>query len=273
MEFAGDYDSLSDRERGWIKKSIAQHFQRLRGGSSFTTALRQSFPQGFWVEERVQPRDFALLLFDGRLRSISSLVAASMIPVAVGIPRCEVVFRAAGGEVWPRGFLAALELAGIENVSVQPVESGLELVRFGSTSQGSILSFGQIHRPQDVPAFSERIQAMVLEPEYTLGVWLGDEPQWDFEGIDFVHAGAKITFFAPPEKDLPVGRHAVRVTLDAFFEQALDAVCVPQRLANRSLEFFPRVFCPGQECLWCWPGIHTSQFLKRAVSWGELGNP
>lgn len=114
--FARAYDTLGDRRRALLKRTIAAHYALNPPRADRYSVLTEQLASGLVRTRVTQPRPFVLLLLDAGLDAPALLLAALM-PALAARPDDVLVARLGGRAETPDSLLAACELAGQEHVA------------------------------------------------------------------------------------------------------------------------------------------------------------
>lgn len=257
------FDRIDPVNRAWIKKNIAQLHTMYSHRECTGRKVDLDWSQGF--QSRMEERPFArvAVCFPSHLLASPRLVAAVLPPLAAGVQRCSVVRIGARGEQWEPLLLAALELAGIEEVFDPDPErfqtwvanlgqdSGTRLV-FLEEAEAARGAVGNYGGPILLPAVAK------------LGLWFEEPEQWDLEALRTAHPAAGLLFGGPaaPKAEYPRER-VMEGSSEELFAAGPDALYVPPSLFREASSHCSRVFGPGQEGCWVWPELVPESFLKR----------
>ena len=132
--FAHAYESCSNAQRGWLKKTISLHFA-LAGEAPAQYSLQMEFPRlGVRSACFKHPADWCVLLLPQDVASPVRALAAVVPAMLAGVRELIVVRQTrddvAPGPEWPAGLLVGLELAGVRRIfDLSPQETAELLQR------------------------------------------------------------------------------------------------------------------------------------------------
>ncbi|MFW6324381.1 MAG: hypothetical protein ACOC0U_04880 [Desulfovibrionales bacterium] len=270
--FAAAYEAVSEKNRGVLKKLIAQLHSRSDASSLMTEMSVREYAQGFTCRVSSRPSSWAILSLDQNFNSPCQLLAAVMPCISHLIPKIAVFGAGSVFQTTP-SLLTALELAGIETVfsSGQPEWVGDLLQSATEEGPGVLIGLGEtgflqyccsVRPNQDVPF-------VPLNTVTRLGVW-AEEDLWDTDILRFAHPGAEITWFGPKPDDFSPTVHEP-LDQDRFFRSHFHAVYVPEGMVDQTLEHFNLVLCPGQEGSWFWPSLKETVLRAERFAWTGSG--
>jgi hypothetical protein len=266
--FAGAYRNVTDRQRGLLKKCIAQQFswQGMANAVERSGQLRHASSLKVW--HRSRPFDWVLVVVDALDGSPAQLLATLLPPLLAGVPLVAALHRS--GQ-WSDAQLVSMELAGIETVFAA---RGLDLLAMLTrelvthSPRGMLVSLGSDGLAIDT--FSLSLSAglghVALRPALRFGMSVGPEPSWDLDALGFCHPGAELVSLpgTPSAEDGGLG------LLSGIGRADFDALLVPESLAGDALRRARLVLCPGQECFWAWPELRMETFWTTAAGFGEI---
>jgi hypothetical protein len=266
--FAGAYLSVTDRQRGLLKKCIAQQFswQGMATAVERSGQVRHASSLKIW--HRSQPCKWVLVVVDGIDGSPAQLLAALLPPLLAGVPLVAALHRS---WQWSDAQLVAMELAGIETVFAAKGPDLLSMLigeLVSHSPRGSLVSLGSDGLAIDTFALSlsAGLGHVALRPARRFGMSAGPEPSWDLDALSFCHPGAELVSL-PGD---PSGSDGGLGPLSAIGSADFDALLVPEDLAAEALEKARVALCPGQECFWAWPDLRMETFWNTAAGFGEV---
>jgi len=242
--FARAYSLAGDRGRALIKSAIAALFEAGRLGRSPSVTVSERLPSGLSHAGQCVSRPWYALILGPAAVSPAQVVAAVSPALARRIPVFVVRPKSRAG--WPPAVLAALELAGVEQVFAPPRESFKRFLR-ELEPNGTLCCLG------DAP-FMERIRASVpqgcffhwLVPPESAFLYRGPGVHWDAQTLAFSHAGLRFLEYGP----------------NASPREACWAAFSPRDKAPQSARL---VLEPGREALWDWPDMPSELFFSRRL--------
>ena len=249
-------------DRAWMKQNIAQlhSIHALPGWS--TRREDRSWSNGFWSRLEQRPVERTAVCFPSHLLASPRLVAAVLPPLAVGVKRCCAVRVGAKGAAWDPRLLAALELAGMEEVFDPDQETFQAWMGLLGDDPGTRLVFLEDLLPgQDLGTRSGN--PFLLPTVEKIGLWFQEREQWDQERLKASHPRARVYYGGPaaPEAASP-REQTLSSSRHDFFAPGFDALYVPPSMFEEALSRCPRVFGPGQEGCWIWPELGREPFLQ-----------
>lgn len=269
--FAEAYAAVSDVERSWIKKNIAQlyAFHSPNGREQTRNASRWS--AGFQSIVHLRPKDWAILILAGKSASPCRLVAALLPALTHGVGNILAVLL---DKADPKPLqLVALELCGLDMVCALNRRQIKNLLAFleQSRTRGAVLDPDHLLPESCLP--ENWRDAMALWRPAALrrmGLWTETSDQWDWQALAWNHPGMTIDVWGKPPKKLPQGFALVRGDQGAFFNAGYQVLGVPlpflAKCPSPGCDF---MLTPGQEGCWLWPDLHREIFLTRAVCLGD----
>lgn len=267
------FDRVDPVSRAWIKKNISQLHSMYSHGGCPGRRVDLEWSQGF--QSRMEERPFAgaAVCFPSRLLASPRLVAAVLPPLAAGVQRCCAVRFGARGEQWDPLLLAALELAGIEEVYEADPEGFQAWVANLGQDSGTRLVF--LEEPEAARGAGASCGGPVLLPAVAkLGLWFEEPEQWDLEALRIAHPRAELLVGGPaaPKAEYPRER-VVEGSAEELFAAGPDALYVPPSLFREAASRCSRVLGPGQEGCWIWPELAPESFLKRTLCLSQSDSP
>lgn len=263
--FAQAYETLSPRERGFIKKHIAHLYSWIGPSLVRSTDTIQELRVGFMVQERTVPLPWVLVVIGEDMVSQAELVAATIPPLMAGVENIMVV-RLGIGSPWAAPLLVGMELAGVECAfSVVHGEKIVSLARsfMKKSGPGAVLLLGD--KP-DSNVLEELIRDGVvchgLPSPHVFGVWAERNAQWDLSALRFAHPKGFFRYFGR-RVSLPPGFSLVKGGWTDFCQSTFHAAYVPRDRTRETMEHFPLFFSPGEEGMWVWPQLSISLFQRR----------
>jgi len=248
--FARAYLLAGDRGRARIKSAIAALFEAGRLGRSPSITTAECFHSGLSYTGRCVSRPWYALVIGPGVVSSAQVAAALSPALARRIPVFVVRPKSRSG--WPSAVLAALELAGVEQVFAPPRESFKRFLK--ELGQGGALCcLGDA-------SFTERVRAIVprhcffhrLAPPESALLYRGPGVRWDAHALAFSHAGLRFLEYGPGASSREAPHES----------DAVWAAFAPQDKAPQSARL---VLAPGREALWDWPDMPAELFFSRRL--------
>lgn len=274
---AAAYASVSDIERSWIKKNIAQLYALHTPVGMGHTSTQTCWSGGLVTTSSRLPRPWACLLCpeqpqSGNASCLSGFlaspgpagVAAALVPVmTAGI--ADILAILPPSALLSAHLLTTLELCGLESIYAVPEETmPKELSALVAREPaGLILDLRGLasHDPVTTEVFQ---QTMIWRPRLSgrLRIWCTASDQWDWSTLEWNHPAARIEVWGPcretaPDHFLQVDGNweVFRRLPDAVLGVGLDMLHAPDPLALPDLPGDTLVFTPGQEGCWYWPDL------------------
>ncbi len=272
--FAHAYESCSNAQRGWLKKTISLHFA-LAGEAPAQYSLQMEFPRlGVRSACFKHPADWCVLLLPQDVASPVRALAAVVPAMLAGVRELIVVRQTrddvAPGPEWPAGLLVGLELAGVRRIfDLSPQETAELLQRLleGECS-GRILMLDTGKDLSDV--VSDRIRKA-----RQVRSWIGVRP----------HIGVcrrqSETVAGPGDTLESVLAWAHPDVTPVFCPEGLssvstadyDALLVAADDLEKVRENAVIVLGPGVEGCWFWPDLDRDFFLRRTLCCSSIVIP
>jgi hypothetical protein len=265
--FAKAYAVVSDIERSWIKKNIAQLYAFASPDAQEQTHTTSRWSVGFQSSVHVRPKDWTVLFLAGKSVSPSRSVAALLPAMTSGVENISAIL-VDSAEPQPRQ-LVALELCGLDLVYTldgNKIKNLLAMLAH-SGSKGVILDPDHLLLQSCLPENWRGSMALWQPaPLHRLGIWTETPNQWDWSALAWNHPGWTVDVWGKPPKKLPPGFISVRGDKEALFNAGYQVLGIPARfLAKAPPTNCNLILTPGQECCWLWPDLHRELFLSRAV--------
>lgn len=266
------YSAVSDLERAWIKKNIAQLYAFDPPDAQEQIRITSRWTAGFQSFVHVRPKDWVILVLAGKSTSPARLVAALLPAITSGVKNILAILV---DEAAPRPHqLVALELCGLDMVCALNGRQTKKLLTFlaQSKTRGVILDPDHLLAQSCLP--ENWRDAMALWRPAALrrmGLWTETPNQWDWQALAWNHSSLTIDVWGKPPggkppKKLPQGFARVRGDQEAFFDAGYQVLGIPVRfLAKAPPQRCDLILTPGQEGCWLWPDLHREIFLIRAI--------
>ncbi len=287
QDFGQAYESMDDRQRGWIKACLARLYDRHPPAVGWKV-LETGHPRaGYFTLSHSTPLDFAIFLLPLDFSSPARLLAALLPALTAGVGEVLVAFllqdapaKGASSASSPLpspvpspvpALLTALELAGQERACVLTPKSLDRLLahlnRLGRP--GLLYSFpgldaGVLPQPGPLGAGLGVAQAPVAAEA---GVWLDDPDDFDLAALRFAHPDLRFAVFGPCPRLPDKGFSRRKGDMERFSASAFDAVYLSEERMGQYLGGAPLVLGPGQEPCWAWPGLSAECFFRPRLGW------
>ncbi len=267
QSLAEAYAALSDTERSWIKKNIAQLYALAPANAKSRVSTATRWVCGFQSTACIRPRDWAILLLDQSLTGPVWAVSAIVPAMTSGVPNILAVCQNTSSP--SPHLLAGLELCGVDTIcrlGRRNVSSLLENLAASATS-GVILnpdnSLAQRHLPNSWPG-----SVAVWKPASPrrMGIWSETTDQWDWTTLAWNHPGLPLEVWGASPGKLPPGCTKKPGDWTLFCDQAYLAMGIPeQRLPETRKLRRQLILTPGQEGCWHWPDLTPEWFQTREM--------
>jgi hypothetical protein len=270
--FARAYEEVSAKQRGQLKKCIAQLFSWY--GRSAVREERKviSHDSGLRSFSRSTPVDWTVLALDEDLRSPLQLLGALLPPLLAGVRNVFIVRTV--GSPWNPALLTAAELAGVEMAFCSQDRSLLSrLVQDLSAShpQGRVISLGgaSLSKESSVLTQANGIPRTDLQPVHRIGIWSEGSGAWDMQSLRFGHPLSEIILCRARGSNSASPEPVKEMSWSDFLDLGLKAVLVPEERIERAMDRVPLVLGPGQEGCWMWPSLDLHAFFTRSAGFCE----
>lgn len=259
--FGAAYDMQTAEERAYLKTAIARTAAAYGGPDVPATSGVRVMRQGFCLQERVRPADWALIMWDGAYAGPTRVLAAILPAMLAGVPHilaCRVMPQpgTASEAAFSPSILAALELAGQELVAELTPEEALTLVTECSANRerGRVVLLGE--SDYLVPVGREAARCGVplrrLAHPVRIGIDASSVPQ---------------EFAEPPYGVLqPLHPDAHFIPLNGPGEGGLCTVLASDEAAFAHMAHTPLVLTPGHEACWVWPDLCMDFFRMKSLA-------
>jgi len=302
--FASAYEALSDVMRSCLKLCISQLYDHCRSQVAATGGCRATTLQhasGLAASIRQEPAPWCLVVLDQDFVSAPRLLATVLPPLVAGVRHLQVVRLAARKAPWPPALLAALELAGVEQVAQTPAQQFQALLEHLQKTG----AFGSILAPQPLPTLSQQAwltlaqascwrfwqprfvgqageSALERTKERTkgrAGVFAADATglPWKLLILAWCQPDLAVELWyedgsplAEPPAALPPAWTVRRGDATVFLQQQYDLVLAPPHMHQAALRTAPLVLGPGEESCWLWPDLQPCVFQQSAAAWKFL---
>ena len=257
-EFGNAYEAVAPELRALLKTNIAlQH--SLYGTPAVTwTREERHWRHDYVTVHEKKPADWCCVLLSQQYNSAPRLLAALMPALLAGVEDVMVV-RMSGDEEspWPVELLAALELAGQENViSCHETMAATLFGALPSDATGRVLMLGDM--PQTVGMCLADMPSCVslwAEP-YLAGIGLipQEEAEWNVDVLKWAHPDWNMVDLSEVDDISTLGGTGFAAI--ACNGDKMDTV--PDTV--------PFVLGSGQEACWVWPDLLPEFFMHRRLN-------
>ena len=275
--FLQAYESLSAAERARLKHCIAVLHACSGHAAALESCRTVRHAQGFVSRRCTAPLPWTLLLLPEEAASPSQLLATVLPPLLAGVPELLVLRVGAGARPLPLPLLAALELAGVEQVgSVTPLQLEQllqQLVR--GTVPGALLL------PQVSPDLPEALCSLVPRAPHirfwrgatppSVGILATPETAWDWAALVNSNPAPLVELWlqdVPAPRPLPTGWRKRKGDVADFLASRHACLYAPAALHGQALTQGRLVLGPGQEGCWLWPDLLPHNFLLHSAALG-----
>jgi hypothetical protein len=270
--FARAYVAMSDVDRSWIKKNIAQLYALYPPNQTRAARTSTHWHCGFASHLARRPRQWALVLLSGSNPGPARTLAALLPAVTSGIPHILVALS-------PRhrrdtSLLTSLELCGAELVCCLGRQQFQDLLHqlAPSWGQGAVLSLG--NTPPSPSSWKIIADSVLHGLAYwqaplasRIALWCENPGQWLWDVLQWNHPGAHLEAWGPWRTEAPEYISRMAGDWDAFCDPQLFARGVPRAMAHDPrLPEAGLLLTPGQEGCWVWPELSPDLFLHRGMT-------
>ncbi|MGE4298605.1 MAG: hypothetical protein AB7E47_11295 [Desulfovibrionaceae bacterium] len=267
--FAAAYDAVPAERRAWVKTTLARHAALYGACGAAVSSERTG--QGWRLLRRDAPCAWGVLLASVGAVSPAKLAAALMPMLQAGVAHIVVVFAgktAPAPDSLPVAALAALELAGQEQVAALSFAQAGELVRqmAANEPEGCVVALDAALPRRVCGDALDALDTVVWRPRgaATCGVWC-EGAAWDWDGLAWAHPDMAVTAWNAGKMRLPKGFASRIGDFAACCGQGYGALFVPDDLAASAVVHAPVVLGPGHEGCWMWPDLGPAFFRTRRV--------
>ncbi|EPR42231.1 hypothetical protein dsx2_0158 [Desulfovibrio sp. X2] len=255
--FAAAYDVVDEADKAAFKRCIAAQYALFPPAESarFEVVERRA---GFATFRAAWPLDWVCILLPATPVSPLKLLAA-LLPARTSGARAVAVVRPEHA-VWEDGVLAALELAGQEDVfAASPAvwkRQCATLGKAGGAGLSMLLGTGNDAGEGLEPPSGGRL--WLAPASRSLGVFCENKEAFDLASLARLHPDSTITAFGTPKRTKGVTCRAG--SWEDFVGRDFDAAYVPAELLEEALSRFSLAFGTGGEAHWLWPGLTAATF-------------
>lgn len=253
--FATAYDAVDASLRARLKTNIALHHSMFGTAPSLQIKRTERTNAGFVMSERRGSVSWVTLVLTENFASGPRLIAALMPALLAGVSDVQVIRLIAeesreGGELgqhspWPHELLAALELAGQEQVAFAELADVVNYVK-SQSSCGRVVLLGE-----DVQAQEQLARVMTS---------LGHGKFWAEGHAPRVYVHSEDDF----DTDLIRWAHPDCILYAEPIEQA-DAI-FSEKVTASSCAHAPLVLQKGCEALWMYTALNSDFFMQDIVT-------
>ncbi len=268
--FAEAYESLSAKQKSWIKKNIAFLFSWYGYISKDEQRCLSIWRQGFQSLKLSYPKEWAFLYVDKNAVSPSQCVAALFPPLTAGVKKV-FALGLKENEMWTKSLLSAFELAGLEDVyqgDFNTLNMFLDFLARGK-KEGIIIFLGN-NAPSEYwfKYFGDNphIKLQTLICPRRGGIWVEDPQTWDFEALKFSQPRLDLTVWSEESLKLLSSWNITSGAWEDFLRQEYDVLYVPKNKIESAIGNASFVFGPDQECNWIWPEFTHQQCITTKVA-------
>jgi|GEM_PF-3161149 len=263
--FAQAYAALSEIERSWIKKNIAQLYALAPANTKEQTSTDTQWTCGLHSTTRTRPRDWGILLLDASCSGPAWTVAAILPALTSGVRHILAVFL---NQIVPSShLLAAVELCGVDTVCCLRRKKIITLLEdlTGFSTQGVVLNPDNSFPGPLLPnSWQETMVVWQPAPPRRMGIWSEATHQWDWPTLVWNHPNLNLEIWGTGPKKLPPGCTRMSGNWSVFCSQSYRVLGVPDlRLPEIREQRCELILTPGQEGCWYWPDLTPQWFQTR----------
>ncbi len=266
------YDFVGDVNRSWIKKFIAYLFSYY-GHDSRTECVHKARERAGFVHERVSsPVPGVAVLADSHFKNWNRLLA-SVIPAAAAGTADILVFLIKNHEQPCPEILAALELAGVENIFLidqQEIRSVAGVL--SNARDAAIIDLCSRSPVEDIfakhPDNNHKYIRLFFDHRPRALVWTERDTTWDYDTLKWAHPDVEFTVSGPLAGKAPSGFTAAQAELHQLPIHSYDLFLGPGDIFRSTR--IARGFSRGMEPFWLWPEIDRNFFMINRVYWKEI---
>lgn len=261
--FGTAYELAGPERRAFFKTCIARLWSWYERSDVAARDISIDWRNGMQSRVLSAPVDYFLLVIDDTVLSPSKVLAALVPALVAGVSE---VLVARLGDDWPDDILAALELAGVEQVISTDMD---ELDEMGGTllesgAFGAVIALGEGLAFDALSLFDNTASTATWSPAWgdIADVWVDDSEVLD----DLATAYPDITFSVYNTSDLPADSFTAMEGDEGVYLEETEEVCfVPNRLLDQLPEYVRLAFGDGMIGSWVWTDLPTSLFLMTST--------
>lgn len=273
--FLRAYEGLDSCLRSWLKLCIA----RIHGHYGQKNHAEECFSvrhaSGMVSRTNSRPLHWALVLFDGAFVAPARLLAALMPPILSGVEELAVVRAGVARQAWPAPLLAALELAGVEQVfqcgtrSIGPLlEHVAQCAEPGIVLLAHPMQLSRDHRL--LLAQAPHVRTWCAAVPSRVGIFATDAVDWDMEALAWNQPDLGVELWSECDAPaLPEGWVRRHGDPQEFLRQRFPVAYAPLDMHEKALQSSALVLGPGHEACWLWPELQSCLFLRHAAALGD----
>ncbi|MFW5487556.1 MAG: hypothetical protein ACNI3A_03920 [Desulfovibrio sp.] len=262
------YESVGARGRSILKTSIAALYDAYPPDAVLSSSTRHAVFDSGHIEFRRSPVQAVFIVFPSHV-SAASLLALAVPAMTSGATEVVCICSAEKGNVPRHETLAALELAGVENILSCSGEKLSNFLRRSDVAQGSTLCIGLALQSADMFFPSDFTPTLVGSPH--LGVFFPEHAVEnygvDFDALETAFAGDSVTLWNAPTcgEGTPHFFSCQTGSWEKFCSAGYEGVLVAQEFFEPAGKIFPLVLGPGCEGLWLYPQCRRELFLRQQL--------
>ncbi|TVQ97164.1 MAG: hypothetical protein EA399_14305 [Desulfovibrionales bacterium] len=264
------YADVSDVDRSWIKKNIAQLYALHPPAGVDRLSRRISWSGGFSTSAHRSPRPWACLL-SSRSQASPAQILAALVPVmTAGI--ADILAILDPSSIRSARVLTSLELCGVEQIYTVPA-APLTNASCSLTSEtvGQMLHHLVATKPAGLildldgalrhgllacDAFAQ-VAAWSPGPVPLIRIWCDASEQWNWPVLKWNHPEIRIEAWGAYRETAPEHIPRSQGSWDAFQHPDGSVLGIGTHLLPSSIIPNTRLtLTPGQEGCWVWPELH-----------------
>ncbi len=252
--FAAAYARTPDRQRAWIKTSLAAIYAAMGGPLPTSRQCCDALSHDLLLAAQEAPLDYVLVVCGRDFLSPARLSAVVTAALCARVPDVAAVRV---GAAWPKPLLTTLELCGVETAAriARRDVAGL-LAELAAKGRGAVVVLGDLPLPAGGAPNLDVRRAAVAGKAGVFG------PGFDPEALVFAHPDGTFFCHDGPCPELPGWRpgqgslsEADLTGYDALYLATSDALALTADV--------PLCLGPGREGFWWWPHLTPEAFRRR----------
>lgn len=268
--FAIAYEDVGEKNRAWMKTSIARLFDWYGPRKELGGEELRRWQSGLISRTAHSPVDFSVVLFDDNLLSPARLLAA-LVPALGGGVKQVLAARVNSGTPWRKAVLTGLELAGQEMVvDLDDIQSRRLL---GELREGQFTGSVTVLGPKAAAIVAGEMRTAsrmsFWRPRFSrfASIWMEDENTFDLDVLAFIHPDMVFQVFGADIK-LPANNFSYEGEgFQACLDALTDVAYLPSERMDAAMSKARLLLGPGQEGCWFWPDLHPDHFQSYCTAW------
>ncbi len=262
--FAQAYDEIALKNRYAIKTAIARHFILSRNEYSHAKQQRESFTQGFQLEQNTEKVAWVIVYIQGKI-SPAQLLAAIIPAMSQGIEQVAIVMD--DKKNISQELLVSLELAGATWLAVLTKKELDQLLSVSAKEHfGLVVSVGENAKEKHTITRknNQKILWLTLNMREYIGIYLqGEVDREIFEQAKIAHKGS--IFKIAGKTDFLSKTDLIDCELcteESFLEEISEIYC-----SDTARHLFEKtginIYCAGNQWYFYWDKLLSSVFERK----------